>query len=159
MNKAFLAIINLLLIVGCNQNPPHREPIEEEKFPGDFKESSDIAADRIAFLNRHLRLTPEEAKIFWPIYDQYIAEKEQLWRTQQSILFRSRPSLDISSEQAKVFIDSLLLIDKKILDNEEKYSARFLEILPPEKVLRMRHAEHHFKRHLLRQFQRGRSKN
>ena len=33
---------------------------------------------KIAFITKHLKLTTEEAQKFWPVYNQYEAEKKQV---------------------------------------------------------------------------------
>ena len=43
---------------------------------GDRKE--EIEAMKVGFLTKRLSLSPEEAKTFWPVYDQYQAELNKI---------------------------------------------------------------------------------
>ena len=47
---------------------------------GDEKEGDDIKAVRVAFMTDKLKLTSDEAKKFWPVYNNYMQEKRKAWR-------------------------------------------------------------------------------
>ena len=69
-NKVLYLIIwssLLLSISSMAQRGPGGPPPSEEK-----KER--IEAMKIGFLTEQLNLTPDEAKVFWPVYDQYQGE-------------------------------------------------------------------------------------
>ncbi len=157
MFKNFVCLF-LVFLLSCNSKPekPPRDFSDDMEAPEKIKETPEIESDRIAFLNRHLQLMPEEAKKFWPIYDQYNADKKNLWQRKHSILFRSRPAVQISAENAKVFIDSLQYIDEQLLNLDKQLVNQLLQILPAEKVLRIYHAENRFRRHLMNQYRQRR---
>lgn len=154
----YFVYLSLVLLVSCNSKPekPTKDFSDDMEAPEKIKETPEIESDRIAFLNRHLQLTPEEAKHFWPIYDQYNADKKNLWQQKHSILFRSRPALQISAEKANVFLDSLQYIDEQLLNLDKQLVTQLLKILPAEKVLRIYHAENRFRRHLMNQYRQKR---
>ncbi len=158
--KAHNQILLILLIAGiftsCQNSVQNPADIPEEDIPAEFREREPVMeAERVAFLTRHLELTPDEAKLFWPVFDVYSGKKNELWKTQQQLFFKTRPRIAVSSELAIETIDSLLLVQELILKNDREFTQRMLDILPPEKVLRLHHADQRFKRHLLKKI-RGR---
>src|SRR5665647_2408453 len=45
---------------------------------GNAPQRQRIDAQKVAFFTDQLQLTPDEARIFWPIYNQYNTQKEEL---------------------------------------------------------------------------------
>ena len=64
----FLAILLALTGLIQAQTKPQGDPQKVE-------------ALKISFITNKLNLTPEEAKLFWPIYNQYEDEKKALRKT------------------------------------------------------------------------------
>ena len=56
----------LLMAVSLFAQPQGGRPGEEQR----KKEFERIQAEKIAFITQELDLTPEEAQVFWPVYNQ-----------------------------------------------------------------------------------------
>lgn len=108
-----------------------------------------IQAMKVAFMTDRLRLSPEEAQQFWPVYNQYEAEEQALRRKYRP----GRPLPDMSDREAEQFLNDYLEMEQKLLDLHRTYIQRFKAVIPPRKVALLKQAEDEFKRELLRQLQ------
>lgn len=93
---------------------------------GAQSETGRLQAYKIAFLTKRLKLTPEEAQRFWPVYNQY--EKE---------------IRDLRIENRQTGGD-VIEADEKILNVRKKYNIEFSKVLPAEKVSEVFRAEKEF---------------
>ena len=55
--------------------------------PGERREK--MEAQKIAFITKQLELTPDEAKVFWPVYNEYDAKRLELRKS-----FKNREDFD-----------------------------------------------------------------
>lgn len=112
-------------------------------------------AKKIAWLTTKLDLNTEEAKIFWPIYNDYTREQKVLRkeRFQKMISFRKLKEIDDLSDTE---IQTLILNDfnfrQRELNLEKKYYNRLKSSLPIKLVGKFYRAQESFKKELLNQF-------
>lgn len=100
------------------------------------KKQQDIEALKAAFITKELELTPDEAKEFWPVYNQY--EKEM----NTAIKDNKNPDVDVIDGQ------------QKVLDIRKKYKDRFTKVLGnQQRMNRLFHAEGKFRKILIRAVQ------
>ncbi len=117
-----------------------------------------IEAAKVSFFNQKLGLSSEEAKIFWPIYNDYQKELETLRKAhmQKMISFRKVTEIDDMSDAQ---IQALILNDfdfrQKDLNIEKKYYNKFKSTLPLKIVGKFYRAQEAFKRELLNQYRGG----
>jgi len=115
-------------------------------------------AMKVSFLTDKLELTPEEAQKFWPIYNQ--AEKEN-WEAQNK---RRQIEMKVQEENGNLTDKEIIDLIKEMVDThkaeaqlKEKYNKKYLDVLPPKKVLKLYQAEHQFMMKMLREFRDRRS--
>ena len=125
MKKMF----TLMMIVACSltgyvyaQDQP--DPKEQEK----------IQALEIAFISRKLNLNTEEAQRFWPIYNEYKRDVNQVMLTQ-----RNSPNKDVVDDE------------QRILDVRKKYRDRFVGVIGQPRMNKFFQAEREFRGVLLNQ--------
>jgi hypothetical protein len=107
-----------------------------------------IEAQRIAFITNRLDLTPAEAQVFWPIYNEFDAKRREI--TKQFRKFRPETDLDgITDKQAAELAENQLVEAQKMLDLRKEYHARLKSILPPKKLLLLYDSEREFQKHLI----------
>lgn len=94
------------------------------------KKAEQLEALKIAFINRKLALTPEEAQRFWPVYTQYENELQAVQKT-------STPDQ--------------LAIDQARLDVKKKYKDQFSKVIGQPRMNQLFQTENDFKRMLLNQ--------
>ena len=149
MKKALITLLLLLPAVVWGQmgHPPQLSP-EKRK---------EIESMKVAYLTNQMDLTPEEAQVFWPVYNQFRDEmdthrkegrkKYQTFKINQA---------DYSDKEVIEHMEFKFEHERKAIAIEEKYFKQFVEILSPQQVLAMLEAEEGFKRELLRKVRGGR---
>jgi hypothetical protein len=111
-----------------------------------------IDKERIPFFTNYLDLTVEEAEKFWPLYNEYLSQKETLFNEMRSINRKLKnSSLSMSETEAEKLNNEYIAIQEKQLELLKKYNKQFKKILPTNKVNKIYFAEREFRKHLLRQ--------
>lgn len=109
-----------------------------------------VEAMKVGFLTQRLNLTPEEAKVFWPVYNKYQDELETLRKSRRENLINAKQNFDEMSEKdVEKTVDSELGFRQSELDLQKKYHGQFKQVLPIKKVAKLYKAEEDFKRELL----------
>lgn len=110
-------------------------------------------AKRVSFITEKLELTPAEAQVFWPIYNQ--SDKEN-WDAQNK---RREIEMKVQKENGNLSDKEIIDLTKQMVETHkaealvrEKYNKKFLEILPPKKVLKLYQAEHQFRMMMLHEY-------
>lgn len=116
-----------------------------------------IAAERTAYFTRRLNLTVEEAERFWPVYNDYSSRRDKLNQDKNALLRYVNQNHDnLSREELTEAGDRVIEMGKQEAGLAEEYHARFIEVLPPGKVVLLYGAEMQFKTFLLNQLQQRR---
>ena len=118
----------------------------ENRYDGQGREK--IRAAHAAYITERLQLTSAEAEKFWPVYREYNEKRRAL---RQQLRHPGTPA-----EDGKDMLDRDLEIKQQELDLEKDYTKRMQEVIPPEKLVRLRPAEADFRRLVLRQLQQRR---
>lgn len=109
-----------------------------------------VDAMKIGYLTDYLDLTSDEAKSFWPVYNKFQDELEQLRRDRRLNLLNDQ--LDFSSMsdgELEKMVDGEIAFHQSELDIQKKYHPQFKRILPMKKVAKLYKAEEEFKKRLL----------
>lgn len=118
-------------------------------------ENSNVEAVRIAYITRKLSLTPDEAKVFWPVYDAFQADLKALKENVREDMTDSRKNFDtMSDKEIEGVLDRYLGSKQQELDLTMKYNAEFKKVLPIRKVALLYKAEQEFTKMLLERLQR-----
>ncbi len=114
----------------------------------------EIETFRIAFFTRQLNLTSEEAKKFWPVYNEMQAEMQKLQKERKMRHRNTRDNMDnLSDAELEKVINDEMASRQKELDIEKKYHERFKAILSMKKLALYYRAQEGFKRELIRKLQ------
>ncbi len=115
-----------------------------------------VEAEKIAFFTRFMELTSPEAKTFWPLYEDFQSEKEQIMRERHSLSRRFAGNYEnVTDDEAKDIADRYIELRVKEAGLSEKYHEKFMSVLPPGKVMRFYQAENEFRMQLLRRVRGG----
>lgn len=125
-----LAIAAYLLLAGLQGYGAQNAPNMREK----------VEAMRIAFITERLSLSPEEAKLFWPVYNGYRKELAQLRRS----YFPGDEGFG-----GHIDADKQLEFEQKKLELRKRYKQEFEGIIGKEKLNKLINAEEDFKRMLV----------
>jgi len=139
MKNIFLIFLTIIVFNTYGQRQsPGREEIESYK---------------IAFLTERLELSPEVAKEFWPVYNEFGQKKEDL-RIERSKLRLDLSKSEISDKEATRILETEFELKQKELDLEEEYYGKFGEVLGPKSVIVLLKSEMDFNREMLRRLRR-----
>ncbi len=118
----------------------------------------EIESLKIAYFTQKLDLSTEEAKVFWPIYNEMQREQNALRkeRSQKMISFRKVSEIDnLSDSQIQTLISSEFEFRQRDLNLEKKYFNKFKSVLPIKIIGKYYRAQEGFKRELLNRFKEG----
>lgn len=124
----------------------------------DWKEK--LMAEKIAFLTLEVGLTPEEAQVFWPVYNQVEKEKDEAMFN----VIRTYKEMNKAIEEKKsakeisALLDKYLEAQKKMNEIENGIAAKYKAALPVEKVAKLYVAEEKFRRQQIRKLHDAESK-
>jgi len=115
-----------------------------------------IKAEKISFFTEKLNLTPSEAQVFWPVYNEFEKKRFDLQRDIHDFERIPDDKFDSLSdaEIEKMMNNYINSFEQEALLLKD-YNKRFLKILPKVKVLKMYRTENQFRGHLLRVYKRG----
>lgn len=119
------------------------------------EDNAKIEALKIAFITKRLQLNAEEAKKFWPVYNQYEAEKKQVRQSTIGDIKEMKGDGDFTNTEAEQAISKYIEFKAKDLDLTKRYVSEFRKILPATKIAKLVTAEEHFKKMLTKQAQQG----
>jgi hypothetical protein len=111
-----------------------------------------IEAEKIAFFTEKMSLTPSEASVFWPLYNEYQEKKHELNRKKNSVLIYFKTNQNqLSESEVNTLTERYVSYQKQEGVLLESYTQKFREILPVEKVLQIYITEAEFRKYLIDQ--------
>lgn len=121
-----------------------------------------IKALRVQFISNELSLTVEEAKSFWPLYEEFKKAENAIQGERMRGRLRNdkkrKPLEELSDTEIEELLAKELKRQRDLIDLREVYTVKFKAILPIRKVALLFKAEHDFNRRLLEEL-RGRRKD
>lgn len=121
--------------------------------------NNEIEAYKIAFLTQKLDLSAEEAKLFWPIYNEWQKEQAQLRkeRAEKMISFRKITEIEeLSDSEIQGLIVNDFNFKQRELNLEKKYYYKLKSSLPIKIIGKYYRAQEAFKKELLSRYRGGR---
>ena len=94
-------------------------------------------ANKKLIVSTNMQLTEEEAKNFWPVYEEYQKALSELSnKTADLIKDYANHYNELSDEKAKSLVEQALALDEELLKLQRSYLPKFNEVLPVKKVAR-----------------------
>lgn len=122
------------LLLWSQENQVNKQRLEER-----------IETQRIAFITERVKLTPEEAQSFWPVYNEYRGKEKVLRASRKP----EKAIMEMDDGEASAHLDRVLEIEQQELQLKVEYSEHLKSILSPKKILRFYMAERQFKERLV----------
>ena len=110
-----------------------------------------IESVRAAFITQKLDLTPEESQKFWPVYNTYQQEFQQLVLKRNQHRKALKQSLGVPDDELKT--------ESEILELRKRYRVEFAKVLPRQKAALVYPAEREFMHQLMEQYKSRKQKN
>jgi hypothetical protein len=149
---ALLFIVPIATYAQPEKPPPPPEKPRKAERREEHKE--DIESMRIAFLTTKLNLTPDEAKVFWPVYNQYSDKLQEVRKKRREDIKDTKQNFDsMSDKDVESSIDNNFSLRQKELDIQKEFNEKFKKVLPMKKVAKLYAAEEQFKMELLKKLQ------
>ncbi|MBK8599978.1 MAG: sensor of ECF-type sigma factor [Flavobacterium sp.] len=114
-----------------------------------------VKALKIAYITDELKLTPEEATKFWPLFNAY-EEKQKSFRKERIRSFMDQSGTSnidkMTEKEAASILNDIENSEEDAYQNRKKFVASLKPILPATKILKLKKAEEGFNKKLLKQF-------
>ena len=115
-----------------------------------------IEAQKVAYLSSRMELTPDEAKVFWPVYDQFDKQLHELRKEHRASMKSNGKDLsELNDAEIEVLIDKEMEIKEEELDIRKKMHSELKELMGPRKVAMLYQGEKDFHRELLQRLKKG----
>ena len=154
--KKLLVILSALFLVGAvavaqDANAPRNHQGKGVKHAEHIERAR---AEKVGFITERLNLTPDEAQVFWPVYNEY--EKEMMAaglavRQTRKALRPGKDEAEPSEKELRARIEDYLKALKEEAEVKAKYNSQFLKVLPALKVAKLYLAEESFQNKMLRE--------
>ena len=96
---------------------------------------SNVQKESKNLIKQNLELTSEQAKLFWPIYDEYDQALAEVTNERlQNISNYMLNYKDLDSAKAETLLRKALELDQKKIDIQNKYYEKFISVLPSKVV-------------------------
>jgi len=141
--RTFLLIAPLIFSfwVSAAQNP-NREKLD---------------AYKIAFFTKRMNLTSQEAERFWPVYNEFQNQRNQLQTEKQSLMrMFNQGESNMSDKEISELGDKYCGILVKESELTVAFHKKIQGVLPPAKVIRLYQAENQYRVVLLNELQQRR---
>lgn len=137
--------IVLALLIGVAQSGLAQDP----KLEGSKREQ--LQALKVGYLTEKLQLTPDEAQVFWPLYNELEDKLKTIKRERRKNRKSTKENhAEMSDDQLMAAVEAELDFEQQELDLKKEYTQKFKKILPVKKVVLLHQAQEGFKRKLLK---------
>lgn len=142
-----LALVSTAFLCAQPQKMPPKEKIERYK---------------VQFITEKLNLSTAEAQRFWPVYNEYTAQLENIQSNRRSDFIRHRHSGSDFAEMDDAAIEAMVMEElnrlAKIAELKKLYFPKFKEALGTRKAALYYKTEVEFHQHLMRRLSERRRK-
>jgi Spy/CpxP family protein refolding chaperone len=115
-----------------------------------------MQADRVAFLTEKLELTVDEAQKFWPLYNEYLKQREDLIKGRREKMRKDFEPENVTDQDLDMMLSDILDQEVRLAQIKKDYFTKIRQVLPVKKVLTLHRAEQEFMNHMLNRIREGR---
>jgi len=109
-------------------------------------------AQKISYITQQLEISPEEAQVFWPLYNELKKKKDVLNAKHRKLFKALKNNTDsLTTKELSKISDELAELKVTKAQLERVYHYKFKKVISPKQVVRLYQAEKHFQNMLLRQ--------
>ena len=112
----------------------------------DWKEK--LQAEKIAFLTMEIGLTPQEAQVFWPVYNEINEEKDQAMYEAIKYYWEMSKAIEAGKpeKEIKTLLDKYLEAQEKQRKIDNDAADKYKKVLPTAKIAKLYIGEEKFRR-------------
>jgi hypothetical protein len=137
----------LFMAVSLFAQPQGPKPSEEQR----KKEWERIQSEKIAFITQELDLSPEEAQVFWPVYNQCWKESLDAHKKMMDAFgaFRGKKGEELSDAELEKKLEAYIQASTASNQILSDWYPKFKKVLPIRKVALLYQAEEAFQRRMI----------
>ena len=109
----------------------------------------EFEAQKVAYFTQALELTPQEATVFWPLYNEMEKKIREQEEGKRKEIKACRETKGATDKQNRELLGKLLNYEQKTLNIKKEYYTKLAEKVPPQKICKLDWVEHKFNRQLL----------
>lgn len=140
--RSFILLVSLMVFtISLNAQETQSKSDKEQE----------LKSQKIAFFTDKIGLTPEEAQIFWPVYNDYWAKKNRIIADRkEKMTYFADHSENMSNDEMIEYADQYIRYEMELAELLDEYHKEFKKILPINKVMKIYLADYEFKTYLLK---------
>jgi hypothetical protein len=150
MKKSVLMILTICLMGSVSGVFAQRRPSDEDR-KARFEK---FKTEHEAFISKAMQLTDDEKKVFWPLCNELQMKKFELNKTlrdeMRQINQARRTQQAVPDANYKKVLELSARIRVQEAELEQEYLAKFLQVIPAEKVFLYRQSEQNFGEKMVR---------
>ncbi|TVR40738.1 MAG: hypothetical protein EA394_07335 [Bacteroidia bacterium] len=152
LNKKMISFLMLMLfaVSGYSQMPRGQRPQDRDA----ERRREAIETRRVSYITQKLSLSVEEARLFWPIYNEYTQKVEKLSAGFKDTRDQLPETDQMNKEQASAYIEAELKRFEDAAALRREYTEKMLKVISVQQVALLFDAERSFNRMLFREAQR-----
>ncbi len=113
-----------------------------------------IEARRISYITTKLSLTSDEAKVFWPVYNEYTRKVEEVADSFRQTREAMPDPGDMTEEEAAIYVEAEIARFEESAALRRQYTEKLMEVISVRQIALLFEAERGFNRMLFREAQR-----
>ena len=147
MKRFFTLAACLFVAVTLFAQPQGNKPSEEQR----KKEFERIQSEKIAYITQELDLSPAEAQVFWPVYNQCWKEAMEKHKQMREAFdaFRGKKGDELSDAELEKKLDAYIEANKASNLVVSEWYPEFKKVLPIHKVAKLYQAEESFQQRMI----------
>ena len=114
-----------------------------------------IKSKKVAFITEQIGLTSKEGEKFWPVYNQLEKERMVLNDKKRDLEESAEDKTAKTEEAYRKLTTEIVATHMKEAKLIEEYNAKFLSVLPAEKVLKLYRSERKFRSYLMQEMRKN----
>jgi len=145
INSKYILYFTISLLLVFSACKPKQEKSEEK-----------LKEEKVAFFNKKLDLTTQEADNFWPIYNEYWKRKNQIYDDKRTAMKYCSKNLEkMTNEEIIKYANMYINFQKQESELLIEFNEKFKQVLPPKKVFIFYQTDYEFKTYLLQQIKKS----
>jgi hypothetical protein len=150
--KKFFALTLCLFASVLLFAQPQGKPNDEQR----KKDWQRLQAEKIAFITQELDLTPEEAQVFWPVYNQCWKEVLASHKATREAFagIRGKQAEGLTDKEMEKKLDAYIQASTKSNQVLADWYPKFKQVLPIRKVAKLYQAEEAFQQRMINNLRR-----
>ena len=145
--KKFFALTLCLFASVLLFAQPQGKPNDEQR----KKDWERLQAEKIAFITQELDLTPEEAQVFWPVYNQCWKEVLASHKATREAFagIRGKQAEGLTDKEMEKKLDAYIQASTRSNQVLADWYPKFKQVLPIRKVAKLYQAEEDFQQRMI----------